>query len=236
MLGHSHALSGLAVGAATLPFAPVAGPAEQVAWVAAWAGFALLPDLDWRHGSSIAGMWGPLSAVPARIIGMLARGHRNGTHDPLLGPAAFGGLAVLAGDAAWSQLLLVALTIGVTLRALTFVLPADSEGAAFVNTVISWVGAYLLLRHGPAPPWLPVVVAGGAAVHIAGDALTVGGVPLPFSWLFGRSSRMSLGLFRTGSAVETALLAPAFLLLALWQLCDHTAAGRLAAAAVAAVT
>ena len=35
MLGHSHALSGLAVGAATLPWAPVHGTVAQVAWVSA---------------------------------------------------------------------------------------------------------------------------------------------------------------------------------------------------------
>ena len=46
MLGHSHALSGLAAGAATLPWAPVHGTVSQVAWVAAVGGFAMLPDLD----------------------------------------------------------------------------------------------------------------------------------------------------------------------------------------------
>lgn len=236
MLGHSHALSGLAVGAATVPYAPVTGGLEQFAWVAAWAGFALLPDLDWRRGSTIAGMWGPLTSITAAAVSKLARGHRNGTHDPFLAPLGFGALAVAAGNAYWSQLLLLALAIGLAMRALTFVLPDDSEGVAFCNILISWIGAYLALAHGLAPPWLPVVVAGGVAVHIVGDALTLGGVPLPFSWLSGRSRRLSLGLFRTGAVVETALLAPAFLALTLWQLIDNTAAGYLAERAVTAVT
>jgi membrane-bound metal-dependent hydrolase YbcI (DUF457 family) len=218
VLGHSHALSGLAVGAITLPDAPVSGPLQQVAWVAAWAGCSLLPDLDWVRGSSIAGMWGPLTAVPAVIIGKLARGHRNGTHDLILSPLAFGSLAILAGYAAWSRLLLLALAVGLTLRAITFVLPDHGEGAAFANAVISWGGAYLLITHGLAPTWLPQVVMGGVVLHILGDALTVDGVPFPFTWLFSTSIRVSLGLFKTGSVIEGVLLAPAFLLITLCQL------------------
>jgi membrane-bound metal-dependent hydrolase YbcI (DUF457 family) len=168
---------------------------------------------------------------------MLARGHRNGTHDPILAPVGFCGLAVLAGDAAWSRLLLVALAIGLALRALTFVLPADGgDGVAFCNTVISWAGAYFLISHGLVPSWLPTVVMGGVLLHIAGDALTVGGVPVPFTWLFGTSTRMSLGLFKTGSVVETALLAPALLLTALWLLCGRPELGRIAEVAVTALT
>ena len=56
MLGHSHALSGLAAGAATLPWAPVHGTVAQMSWIAAAGGFAMLPDLDHR-GSTVSDMW-----------------------------------------------------------------------------------------------------------------------------------------------------------------------------------
>ncbi len=111
MLGHSHALSGLAVGAATLPWAPGDGTASQVAWIAAVGGFAMLPDLD-QHCSTVSDMWGPATDVPSGLLGKIAGGHRWGTHDAVLAPLAFGGLAMLAADAFWSILLLLALGIG----------------------------------------------------------------------------------------------------------------------------
>ena len=126
VLGHSHALSGLAAGAATLPWAPVEGTVAQVAWVAAVGGFAMLPDLD-HSGSTVSDMWGPVTDVPSGAIGRLAQGHRWGTHDAVLGPLAFGALAVAAAGAFWSSLLLMALAIGLALRALNFVIPGRTE-------------------------------------------------------------------------------------------------------------
>ena len=107
MLGHSHATTGLAAGAALLPLAPVAGTAEQLAWVAAWGGFALLPDLDqgglhWRRalprlsGSTVATMWGPVTTALSTAVARIARGHRQGTHDVLLAPLVFGAVTALA--------------------------------------------------------------------------------------------------------------------------------------------
>ncbi len=89
MLGHSHALSGLATGAVTLPWAPVQGPVAQASWVAAVGGFSMLPDLDQR-GSTISRMWGPVTDLPAGIVGTVARGHRWGTHDAVLALVVFG--------------------------------------------------------------------------------------------------------------------------------------------------
>ena len=171
MLGHSHALSGLAAGAATLPWAPVHGTVSQVAWVAAVGGFAMLPDLD-HSGSTVSDMWGPITDVPSGAIGRLAQGHRWGTHDAVLGPLAFGALAVAAAGAFWSSLLLMALAIGLALRALNFAIPGRVENTVIGNLVLSWGGAWLLLDHSPNPGWLPWAVALGCLTHIAGDALT----------------------------------------------------------------
>jgi membrane-bound metal-dependent hydrolase YbcI (DUF457 family) len=209
MLGHSHALSGLAAGAATLPWAPVQGTVSQVAWVAAVGGFAMLPDLD-SSGSTVSDMWGPITDVPSGAIGRFAQGHRWGTHDAVLGPLVFGALAVAAANAFWSSLLLMALAIGLALRALNFAIPGRVENTVVGNLVLSWGGAYLLLSHSPNPGWLPWAVALGCLTHIAGDALTTAGIPVPLVWIAHRC-RLKLLPIRTGNVVEKAVLVPLFL-------------------------
>ena len=219
MLGHSHAMSGLAVGALVLPLAPLVGVGpgsigEQLAWVAAWGGFALLPDLDqggmrWRgamprlSGSTVARMWGPLTTTVASGVSVIARGHRQGTHDVLLAPLVFALLAVAAATAAWSAVLVLALAIGLALQACHAVVPGRIATTVLGNLVVSFGAAWWLVRSGTVSlGWLPWAVAGGVVVHIAGDLLTVGGVPVPLTWISGRSRRVSLRLFRTGAAVE----------------------------------
>jgi membrane-bound metal-dependent hydrolase YbcI (DUF457 family) len=209
VLGHSHALSGLAAGAATLPWAPAHGTVSQVAWVAAVGGFAMLPDLD-HSGSTVSDMWGPITDVPSGAIGRLAQGHRWGTHDAILGPFAFGALAVAAAGAFWSSLLLMALAIGLALRALNFAIPGRVENTVVGNLVLSWGGAWLLLDHSPNPGWLPWAVALGCLTHIAGDAITTAGIPVPLVWIFHRS-RLKLLPIRTGATTEKVVLVPLFL-------------------------
>lgn len=221
MMGHTHALSGFAAAAATLPWAPVHTASSQTAWIAVWGGMAMLPDLDQR-GSTIARMWGPLTSSTASIIGVLARGHRGGTHDALLAPLAFGSLAALAAQHPASRLLVLALAIGLALRACAFAIPGRTESTVVGNLLLSWGGAWLLLHHGAGgPSWLPLAVAGGVLVHIAGDALTDHGVPLPLTWL-GRRRCIGLDLFSTGSPLETVGLAAAFTAVTAWQVWQHT--------------
>ena len=222
MLGHSHALSGLAVGAATLPWAPVHGTVAQVAWVSAVGGFAMLPDLDQR-GSTISRMWGPFTDLPSGVINTVARGHRWGTHDAVLGPVAFGLLAYAAAWASWSSLLLLALAIGLALRALHVVVPGRAENTVVGNLLLSWGGAWLLLEHSAGPDWLPWAVAAGVLTHIAGDFLTKEGVPVPLFWLL-RRSRLAPVHLHTGALVEKAVLVPLFTLLALVFLYRNTGA------------
>jgi membrane-bound metal-dependent hydrolase YbcI (DUF457 family) len=220
VLGHSHALSGLAAGAATLPWAPVDGPVAQAAWVAAVGGMAMLPDLD-HSGSTVSDMWGPVTDVPSGAIGRLAQGHRWGTHDAVLAPLTFGALAMVAANAFWSSLLLMALAVGLALRALHFVIPGRAENTVVGNLLLSWAGAWLLLEHSPSPAWLPWAVALGVLTHIAGDAITTQGVPVPLVWLLHRC-RLALTPLRTGTALERGVLAPGFVLVTLWFLYANT--------------
>jgi len=220
VLGHSHALSGLAAGAAPLPWAPVEGPVAQVAWIAAVGGMSMLPDLD-HSGSTVSDMWGPVTDVPSGAVGRLAQGHRWGTHDAVLAPVAFGALALAAANAFWSSLLLMALAIGLALRALHFVIPGRTETPVVGNQVLSWGGAWLLLEHMPSPAWLPWAVALGVLTHIAGDAITTQGVPVPLVWVI-RRCRLALTPLRTGTVLEKAVLAPAFVVVALWFVYANT--------------
>jgi hypothetical protein len=223
VLGHSHALSGLAAGAATLPWAPVQGTVAQVAWISAAGGFAMLPDLDQR-GSTISRMWGPATDVPSGVVGTIAQGHRWGTHDAILAPAVFGLLAYLAAGAYWSSLLLLAVAIGLALRALHFVIPGRAENTVIGNLVLAWGGAWFLLEYSPGPAWLPWAVAVGVLTHIAGDFLTKEGIPVPLFWLVRRSRLAPIHL-RTGAFVERAVLVPAFLVAITVLVYLNTAAG-----------
>jgi hypothetical protein len=225
VLGHSHALSGLAAGAATLPWVPVESTVAQVAWVAAVGGFAMLPDLD-QEGTTIARMWGPVTDVPAKVVGVVARGHRWGTHDAVLGPLALGLLAYAASGAYWSSLLLLALAAGLALRALHFVIPGRAENTVLGNLVLSWGGAWLLLEHIPSPGWLPLAVVLGTLAHIAGDFLTKEGVPVPLFWLL-RRSRLAPVHLHTGTTLEKAVLAPLFLTAAVVLMYVNTGARQL---------
>jgi membrane-bound metal-dependent hydrolase YbcI (DUF457 family) len=220
VLGHSHALSGLAAGAATLPWAPVEGPVAQAAWIAAVGGMSMLPDLD-ASGSTVSDMWGPVTDVPSGAVGRLAQGHRWGTHDAVLAPVAFGALALAAANAFWSSLLLMSLAIGLALRALHFVIPGRAENTVVGNLVLSWGGAWLLLEHMPPPAWLPWAVALGVLTHIAGDAITTQGVPVPLVWIVKRC-RLALTPLRTGTTLEKAVLAPVFVVVTLWFVYTNT--------------
>ena len=193
-----------------------------MAWIAAAGGFAMLPDLDQR-GSTISRMWGPLTDAPAGAVGLIAQGHRKGTHDAVLAPLVFGLLAYAASWYLWSSLLVLALAIGLALHALHFVLPGRNETTVIGNLILSWGGAWWLLGHIPSPGWLPYAVALGVLTHILGDALTCGGVPVPLLWLLN-GGRLVFFPLRTGTTFEKAVLAPAFLLATIVFIYLNTAA------------
>ena len=66
-MGVNHSPCGLAARLATLAWCPNPDPAHQAAWLAAWTGTALLPDID--SGSSMASrVWGPVSSIIAKPV------------------------------------------------------------------------------------------------------------------------------------------------------------------------
>jgi membrane-bound metal-dependent hydrolase YbcI (DUF457 family) len=117
----------------------------------------------------------------------------------------------------------MALSIGLALRALNFVIPGRAENTVVGNLVLSWGGAWLLLQHSPSPGWLPWAVALGALTHIAGDAITTAGIPVPLVWIAHRC-RLKLFPLRTGTFLEKGVLAPLFLVAAVGFLYLNTEA------------
>ena len=204
MMGYNHVSCGLLTGVATLPIAPVTGPAAQTAWVLALGGASLLPDLD-TTGSTAARMWGPITRTLGTLVGAIAQGHRQGTHDAVLAPIAFAGAALLASLHPVTTGAVLAVTIGLTLRGLA--LAGVGRIGAAANLLVSAIAAWILVA--------------GVLIHIAGDWLTDEGVPIPILWILGHRRRLSLGLFGVNGPLERALIAPLLSLAGVLLLCSH---------------
>ncbi|MGH3502550.1 MAG: metal-dependent hydrolase [Nocardioidaceae bacterium] len=220
MRGHTHALTGLAAGAAALPLVPVTGGAGQLGWIVAVAGMALLPDLD-HPESTAARTWGPATRLLAHGLGAAAGGHRGGTHDPILAPLTFAGLAWAASWTLTGRVIVLAVAIGLALAACRLIVPGHEHASAVVNLGLSGAGGWWLATHSGTPGCLPVAVGLGVLVHIAGDALTGTGIPLPVTWIAAEPRRIGLSLLTTGGAVERYALAPGLLLTAGWLAWIH---------------
>lgn len=215
MMGHTHALTGFAAGAAALPLVPVSGLAGQVGWIVAVGGMALLPDLDHPQATATR-TWGPATKLVAHGLGAVTGGHRGGTHDPLLAPLVFAGLAFLAGLTLPGRVVLFAAAIGLAISACHLAIPDRPGGSAALNVAASGLGGWWLATHADAFGWLPFAVGLGVFTHIVGDLLTDSGVPLPLTWATARSRRLSLPMLTTGGGVERYLLGPVLLILVGW--------------------
>jgi len=194
MMGVNHAVSGAAawiavtgavpyLTAGVLPLDPVAVIAGSVVC----AGAALLPDAD-HHSATIAQSVPVLGRLGARTVEAVSGGHRHGAHS-LIG-------AFLVTAAAWALTFAtievaevgpVAVGVGAGIAALTcFAVKARD----FVKSwLVAWIsGVALALVLVIAVPgglaWFPLAVAVGFVAHLAGDALTTGGLPgLLWPWM-----------------------------------------------------
>ncbi len=185
MLGRDHALLG---GLGYLTVAPMilhspTWPNLGVGCVTS-AAFALLPDID-EPGSTVSRKLGPISRSVSHLISAVAGGHRQATHSFLF--------AALVGVATWfalfnpvamsiivaaSFLLVFRMLLPGVLRHVPFV---GIAGLALAGASAYW--AYHLTAPAagaitPSSEWLLLATAGGCLWHLAGDALTVEGVPI----------------------------------------------------------
>lgn len=216
-MGYNHVASGLLAGLVTVPFVPVESPSAQIGWVLGVGGASLLPDLD-SQSATASRMWGPLTGALSAVVAAASGGHRRGTHDVLLGPAVAALLVGLASLNTWSLAAVLALLIGLMLRGLVLLGTGGfgSVGNFVASSAMSW---WLAAQGaGELSLLLAAAVVVGMAVHIAGDALTSGGVPIPLVWLIRREARIGLGLFGADSWVEKAVVGPLLSLAVCWML------------------
>jgi membrane-bound metal-dependent hydrolase YbcI (DUF457 family) len=188
MMGGHHAASGAAAWVAVASTGPYAlgwyplDPVGVLIGGMATAGTALV--CDWDHRSStIAHSLPPLSNAIARGIENASGGHRQGTHS-VLGAAFFVVLAAMAGQIQlqthWGLLsvgagLLCMFMINIAAKALKLF----PKSGFISNWIFALTMAGLVTWFAPDQwIWLPVSMLIGVVVHIVGDLVTVGGVPL----------------------------------------------------------
>ncbi|WP_277209206.1 metal-dependent hydrolase [Isoptericola croceus] len=193
MMGGHHAATGAAAWVAVSSGAPYTlglyevSPLGVVAGSIVCAGAALLPDAD-HHNATIAHSLPPVSNVICSGVGAVSGGHRHGTHS-LVGIAAAVLIAFGAGLLTWESpvgelavgagvfsLLLVAFAA----KALKLTRGGGKLGPWLLAAALS---AFIMFAAPSEFTWLPVAVGLGAAIHIAGDMLTTGGVPLLWPWV-----------------------------------------------------
>ncbi|MGO1851793.1 MAG: metal-dependent hydrolase [Microbacteriaceae bacterium] len=190
MMGGSHAITGAAAWVAVTATAPGAlgimplDPLGVGVGAVVCAGAALLPDAD-HPSATIAQSIPVIGKVGANAISGMVGGHRHGTHSLLAVPVIVF-LAWLLQFAVvdvgwWHQ----PVPVGAGLAAVAL----SAFAAKAVRLVRRWpqawaasvaVGAVVAL-FGSAE-WVPAAVVLGFVVHLLGDFITVGGLPLLWPW------------------------------------------------------
>lgn len=151
------------------------------------AGAALLPDVD-HHSATIAQSGGLVTQAIADVAEAASGGHRHGLHS-LLAVAGFTAatwaaqfwhtsVPVLGQIPAGSALLLLAL-VAFASRALKL----TRGGALKLWGTAAALTAGILYFAPEQLAWLPMSVMVGVAVHLVGDFMTVGGLPLLWPWI-----------------------------------------------------
>ncbi|MGW3045974.1 metal-dependent hydrolase [Kitasatospora sp. NPDC001159] len=212
MMGHSHAVSGAMLYAASAPFLPPLllhtklEPADILMGTVLCAGAALLPDLD-HHDGSIANFLGPVSKALCRFVAWASGGHRHATHS-LLFVALMGG-GTWAGVTFLGRYFTLGLTfflLALAIRALRLCPPSNGPEAWITVIGLSALGTFGMNTWMPnSPGWLPYAVGLGTLAHLLGDCLTKKGAPL----LWPHKERYEIVLIkRSGNSVETKVLVP----------------------------
>ena len=179
-------------------------PVTALAASAVTAGAALAPDID-HPDSLVSRSLGVVSWLGRRVAAPL--GHRGPTHT-LLAAALAGGLTWALGALVRVQHHplgpVVATFLGLDL-ALCALVPLSALGpllGPLVAAGAAYAATWWLLAH-VSLAWAPPAVAGGWALHLVGDGLTAGGVPL--AWPLSRRRYALPLLDHTGSTREALL-------------------------------
>jgi membrane-bound metal-dependent hydrolase YbcI (DUF457 family) len=201
MMGRHHAASGAVAGLALglLAHQPAA---TTLAAGALSGGAAMLPDID-EPGSSVARAAEPVSGAIAYLTARLAGGHREATHSLLAAAAAGGAVAALSlldiAHHVPASIVPLGVCVALCVRAVPPQPLCIGRTAALLAGAIA---AWAIARWVGIGWWVPAAVGIGWAFHVAGDAITAGGVPVLWPW----RRRVSWPvLARTGSAREAIL-------------------------------
>lgn len=193
MMGKGHAVSGAAAWIAVTSTAPLALgieplPAQSVLIGAlVTAGAALLPDAD-HHNGTIARSGGILTRGVAAAAGAASGGHRHGLHS-LLAIAAFTAATLFAASFEATVPVLGLIPAGSALILLALVAFATKalklqRGGMIKLWATALAATVAVLWFAPAElEWLPMSVMLGVIMHLAGDLITTGGLPLLWPWI-----------------------------------------------------
>jgi membrane-bound metal-dependent hydrolase YbcI (DUF457 family) len=214
MMGRNHVLVGMAGWLVIAP--PIASlfgtpltAGEIAAGTLLCGGTALLPDVD-HPNSTVAHTLGPITQGICSIVGSLSGGHRQKTHTlvfaGLMGVAAY--FLLLLGW--WAVFGLFFICGAWALRLLG---PTKIKYAFFGFTIPAIAGglAWYIADNFEPQWWMVWAVAGGSIMHLAGDIVTKGGVPL----FWPIPGRISLGMMQTNGLIEQ-ILTPVLSVLILW--------------------
>lgn len=205
-MGGHHAACGAATAVAvsgtsalSLAIIPAPGFPDLLARTMLCAGAALLPDID-HHDATIAHALPDVGPIPspthalARAIGTTSGGHRHGTHSLLavivftLAAAGLGFIQVPSPEFAVPYIghtLMLGAGI-LTVFLLAFALKAlKLSGPNWTRPwLVGIVGAVFMAMFLP-ESWqiVPLMVGIGVVIHLAGDFLTTGGLPLLWPWI-----------------------------------------------------
>jgi membrane-bound metal-dependent hydrolase YbcI (DUF457 family) len=161
--------------------------AAVVAGALVTAGAALLPDVD-HPSATIARSGGFVTHVVAAAASTAAGGHRKGMHS-ILAVAGFTVGAILAGRWHAQVPVLGVIPAGSALLLLALVAFASKALRLGPGGIAKlWVGAAtivvaILAVFPEQLDWVPLSVMLGVIVHLLGDMLTTGGVPLLWPWI-----------------------------------------------------
>ena len=192
-MGTHHSVSGAAAWVAitsTAPYTLGIDPlpiSSVVIGAFVTAGASLLPDAD-HHNSTIAHSGGLLTRGVAAVAGAASGGHRHGMHS-ILAIAGFTAGTILAARWQATVPLLGEIPAGsalIFLALVAFATKAMKLGRG--GALKLWVGSALIVTAVLvlAPEqleWLPLSVMVGVIVHLVGDMITTGGVPLTWPWI-----------------------------------------------------
>lgn len=189
VMGINHATSGAAVWLATTAALPMLGtdiypldPAGALSGSLVCAGAALLPDAD-HHSATIAHSVPLLGGLVTGEIGSLSGGHRHGAHT-LLAAALVTAAAVALGRILTPVPLLGTVALGPAIATIPLVCFAVKARDFVSSWATAWLlgliaGLLVLVFSPDSTTWFPIAIGLGFVTHIAGDLLTVEGVPAP---------------------------------------------------------